>query len=61
MAATVGTKLATMKKDCADMVTELNARGAHRSAAAVQNLIVQVEATEERVKQDVVATPPEAR
>lgn len=60
MAATVGTKLATMKKDCEEIVTELNRQGAYRSAAQVQGLLTQVDAVQLRVQQDEVATPPVA-
>ena len=57
MAATVGTKLAAMRKDCEDIVSELNKLQAYRSATAVQNLLTQIANTEERIKQDAVANP----
>ena len=40
--ATIGSKLATMEKDCQGMVSSLNAQNDYRSGSQMQSLLQQV-------------------
>ncbi len=42
MASTIGSKLATMERDCQGMVSALNNAGQYRPASQVQSLLQQV-------------------
>ncbi len=42
MAATIGSKLASMERDCQALVTHLNKAGIYREATQVQSLLHQV-------------------